>query len=62
MRAILHTDKGVETRDDVEVRDPEAGEVLVRIAATGVCHSDVSVLEGVIEWPAPRCSATRARA
>ncbi|NUU25193.1 MAG: alcohol dehydrogenase catalytic domain-containing protein [Streptomycetaceae bacterium] len=53
MRAILHTDKGVETRDDVEVRDPEAGEVLVRIAATGVCHSDVSVLEGVIEWPAP---------
>ncbi|GAA4972976.1 MAG: alcohol dehydrogenase catalytic domain-containing protein [Streptomycetaceae bacterium] len=53
MRAILHTDKGVEIRDDVEIREPEAGEVLVRIAATGVCHSDVSVLEGVIEWPAP---------
>ncbi|MCF2526115.1 alcohol dehydrogenase catalytic domain-containing protein [Yinghuangia soli] len=53
MRAILHTANGVETRDDVEIRDPEAGEVLVRIAATGVCHSDVSVLEGVIEWPAP---------
>ena len=53
MRAILHTDKGAEIRDDVQIRDPEAGEVLVRVVATGVCHSDVSVLEGVIEWPAP---------
>ncbi|WP_436788759.1 alcohol dehydrogenase catalytic domain-containing protein [Yinghuangia sp. YIM S10712] len=53
MRAILHTDKGVETRDDIDVRAPQAGEVLVRIAATGVCHSDVSVLNGVIEWPVP---------
>ncbi|WP_439677086.1 alcohol dehydrogenase catalytic domain-containing protein [Embleya sp. MST-111070] len=53
MRAILHTATGAEIRDDVTVRDPEAGEVLVRIVATGVCHSDVSVLEGVIEWPTP---------
>lgn len=34
---------------DVEVRGPEAGEVLVRMTAAGVCHSDLHVLNG--DWP-----------
>ena len=32
--------------EDVEVLDPQAGEVLVRVAASGVCRSDLHVLHG----------------
>ena len=32
--------------DDLEVESPRAGEVLVRIAASGVCRSDLHALEG----------------
>jgi S-(hydroxymethyl)glutathione dehydrogenase / alcohol dehydrogenase len=35
----------------VELDAPQAGEVLVKIAATGVCRSDLHVLNG--EWSAP---------
>ena len=31
---------------DVEVEDPRAGEVAVRVAHCGVCHSDLSVADG----------------
>ncbi len=43
----------VEIRDDVKVGDPGPGEVLVRIHATGVCHSDLSALNGTIPQPVP---------
>jgi NDMA-dependent alcohol dehydrogenase len=33
---------------EVELDGPGPGEVLVRIAATGVCHSDLSIIDGVI--------------
>jgi Zn-dependent alcohol dehydrogenase len=33
-------------RDDVEVEEPRAGEVAVRVHHCGVCHSDVSVADG----------------
>jgi S-(hydroxymethyl)glutathione dehydrogenase/alcohol dehydrogenase len=36
---------------DVDLAPPKAGEVRVRIAAAGVCHSDLHVRRG--EWPAP---------
>jgi Zn-dependent alcohol dehydrogenase len=39
---------GVELRDDVTAVGPGPGEVRVRLRATGVCHSDLSVLSGVI--------------
>jgi Zn-dependent alcohol dehydrogenase len=32
--------------DDVAIRGPRPGEVLVRVAACGVCHSDLSVVDG----------------
>ena len=31
--------------EEITVGSPEAGEVLVRIEATGVCHSDLHVIE-----------------
>jgi Zn-dependent alcohol dehydrogenase len=41
---------GVET---IHVGAPERGEVTVRVAACGVCHSDLSVANGVLPLPQP---------
>ena len=38
---------------DVDLDDPRAGEVKVRMQASGVCHSDLSVIEGVIPFMIP---------
>jgi S-(hydroxymethyl)glutathione dehydrogenase/alcohol dehydrogenase len=40
-------------RDDVTVAAPRAGEVLVRVAACGVCHSDLSIADGTFPSPLP---------
>ena len=40
-------------RDDVEVLSPRAGEVRVRVAASGVCHSDLTLREGILPIPLP---------
>ena len=52
MKAIVWTGS-LEVRDDVEVRDLRANEVRVRVHATGLCHSDVSVVNGTIPFPTP---------
>ena len=39
---------GVDLRDDVTAVGPGPGQVRVRVRATGVCHSDLSVLNGAI--------------
>jgi len=39
--------------EDVELDEPEAGELLVRIEAAGVCHSDLSVVDGTRPRPVP---------
>lgn len=52
MRGIVWTGE-LEVRDDVEVRDPRPHEVVVRIANAGLCHSDVSVIDGTIPFPTP---------
>lgn len=42
-------DAGAELRiEDLTLDGPHAGEVLVRLGAAGVCHSDVSVLDGTL--------------
>ena len=35
------------------VREPGNGEVLVAVQAAGVCHSDLSVIDGTIPWKPP---------
>ena len=52
MKGIVWTGE-LEVRDDVAVRDPGQGEVRVRIANAGLCHSDVSVIDGTIDFPTP---------
>ncbi|HEY7142762.1 MAG TPA: alcohol dehydrogenase catalytic domain-containing protein [Streptosporangiaceae bacterium] len=46
-------DAGVDLRDDVTAVGPGPGEVRVRVRATGVCHSDLSLLTGVIPSALP---------
>ena len=54
MRALIYEGKGkVSFTDQLTVREPGEGEVLVRIVASGICHSDISVIDGTIDWPAP---------
>src|SRR5438874_11789196 len=52
MRGIVFRDK-VEVTDAIELRDPRPDEVVVRIGAAGLCHSDVSVIDGTIPFPPP---------
>lgn len=53
MKGIVWDGERATLRDDVEVRDLRAGEVRVRLAAAGLCHSDVSVIDGTIMFPTP---------
>jgi Zn-dependent alcohol dehydrogenase len=51
--AILNQLNAPLSIDDVEVGDPKQGEVLVRMVASGVCHTDVSVMHGILPSPLP---------
>ncbi|MFE0627084.1 Zn-dependent alcohol dehydrogenase [Streptomyces sp. NPDC058864] len=53
MRGVIFDGKQPAVVDDLEVCDPGPGEVLVRIHAAGLCHSDLSVVDGVIPFPVP---------
>ncbi|MEU8524414.1 MULTISPECIES: Zn-dependent alcohol dehydrogenase [Streptomyces] len=53
MRGVVFDGKEALVVDDLEIRDPGPGEVLVAIAAAGLCHSDLSVIDGTIPFPPP---------
>lgn len=39
--------------EDLEIRAPQPGEVMVRNAATAICHSDIHLVKGDLPFPAP---------
>ena len=39
--------------EEIEVEAPRRGEVMIKLAACGVCHSDYSVTTGTIPFPPP---------
>ncbi|MFE9253732.1 Zn-dependent alcohol dehydrogenase [Streptomyces sp. NPDC006879] len=56
MRAALQSEIGqdkLEVVDDVEAVGFGPGKVRIRIRATGLCHSDLSAMSGVLPQPAP---------
>ncbi|OIK24297.1 alcohol dehydrogenase catalytic domain-containing protein [Streptomyces malaysiense] len=53
MRGVVFDGRRVRVVDDLSVREPGPGEVLVAIAAAGLCHSDLSVVDGTIPFPVP---------
>lgn len=51
--AVLHELHAPLSVEEVEVEAPRAGEALVRLVASGVCHSDLHTLSGAFPWPLP---------
>jgi aryl-alcohol dehydrogenase len=51
--AVLSANHEPFVLEEVEVDNPKRGEVLVRVVATGLCHTDLSVREGLIPFPLP---------
>ncbi len=51
--AVLRAAGQPVTIEEVRVRDPGPGEVRVAIRAAGLCHSDLSVIDGAIPYPTP---------
>jgi len=52
--AVLHEPRAPLAVEDVELDEPRPGEVLVRVAAAGVCHSDLHLADGSLgegRWP-----------
>lgn len=54
MKAAVFFGVGKPVRvQEVELKEPGAGEVRVRLKAAGLCHSDLSVIDGTIPYPTP---------
>lgn len=51
--AIAHAPNEPLTIETVDLDSPRAGEVLVQVKATGLCHSDLHVLAGNVPWQFP---------
>ena len=51
--AVLETVPGELMIDDVTIDTPAPGEVLIRTAAAGLCHSDLHFMENKYPYPVP---------
>ncbi len=51
--AVLNAVRQPLSVEPLAVRDPRDGEVLVRLAASGVCHSDLHAITGDLPMPLP---------
>ncbi|HEY1081102.1 MAG TPA: Zn-dependent alcohol dehydrogenase [Prosthecobacter sp.] len=51
--AVLYDFKQPMVIEEVTVLPPQAGEVMVRMKAAGVCHSDLHVIKGDLPMPCP---------
>jgi S-(hydroxymethyl)glutathione dehydrogenase/alcohol dehydrogenase len=51
--AILEQAPGPLRIDEIAMPEPQAGEVLVKITACGVCHTDLHVMKAEVVFPTP---------
>ena len=51
--AVLSANHEPFVLQEIEVESPQRDEVLVRVVATGLCHTDLSAREGLIPFPLP---------
>lgn len=51
--AVLYEPNKPLVVEEVQLDPPQAGEVRVRVAANGVCHSDLHVMTGAMRMPLP---------
>jgi aryl-alcohol dehydrogenase len=53
MAAVMHERSSTFTVEPIEIDDPRDDEVLVRIAAVGICHTDLAARDGHVPAPLP---------
>lgn len=54
MRAIVLPAVGARLQlEEIPIPSPKAGEVLIRVSACGVCHTDLHVIKGEVKFPIP---------
>jgi S-(hydroxymethyl)glutathione dehydrogenase/alcohol dehydrogenase len=53
MKAAVVYEKGKIKLDDVDMLEPAKGQVLIKVEASGVCHSDINFKEGFYSIPLP---------
>ena len=53
MKALVVQSLDKYSVEEVTLDPPQAGEVKIKMAATGVCHSDLSVINGTLPLPLP---------
>ena len=53
IQAAIAREKGQIAIETVQLEEPRDNEILVRNVATGICHTDLSVLEQVLPAPLP---------
>jgi Zn-dependent alcohol dehydrogenase len=54
MKAAVHYEIGKPVKvEDVTLDEPQANEVLVKVTATGICHSDIHFMHGHMPQPLP---------
>ena len=51
--AVVHGPNQPFVIEDVQLDGPGAGEVLIHVKTTGLCHSDLHVYEGKLPWQFP---------
>ena len=51
--AVLYEAQTPLVVEELDLADPKEGEVLIRIAAAGVCHSDYHIMKGEWSFPMP---------
>ncbi|GIW19231.1 MAG: hypothetical protein KatS3mg064_2388 [Tepidiforma sp.] len=55
--AVLYAPNQPLSIEEIELDEPQAGEVLIKTAVTGVCHSDLHFMEG--KWTLPHARRPR---
>jgi S-(hydroxymethyl)glutathione dehydrogenase/alcohol dehydrogenase len=53
MAAVLEAPNAPLRIEEIPIPEPGAGEVLVRVAACGVCHTDLHVMKAEVAFPMP---------
>jgi S-(hydroxymethyl)glutathione dehydrogenase/alcohol dehydrogenase len=51
--AVMRANNAPLEIEDIQIDDPGPGEVLLKTAASGICHSDLHVIEGGLPVPPP---------
>ena len=51
--AVVHAPNEPFVIENVQLDGPRAGEVLIQVKATGLCHSDLHAYEGKVPWAFP---------